>query len=400
MSPEPDVMAGLEDRVPQGLVDAVSTLPLVDHHVHGCFTEPLTRTEFEESINEGSPDPIPAFMTQFDSQVGFAIRRWCAPRLGLPPHAGAEEYWEARSVLTPTELNRLFLAPAGVAHWIVDTGLSASAVTRPETIAQDSAAPSSEILRLELLAEKVAARTASPADFAEDFRAALAAAVPGVVGFKSIAAYRCGLDIDWSEPGRDRLEQAVARWTAGSGTAVSGTAVSGTALRLQDPEIISFIVHAAAEHRLPIQLHAGLGDRDLDLHRTNPMHLLPLLRQAAIRDTPVMLLHCYPYHREAGYLAQAFHNVYFDVGLSLNHVGSRSVDVVGEALELAPFAKQLYSSDAYAVPELHFLGSILWRRSMAQVLGDWVRRGEWSERDAIRVAGMIGSENARRVYRL
>ena len=144
----------------------------------------------------------------------------------------------------------------------------------------------------------------------------------------------------------------------------------------------------------------GYGERDLDLHRANPMLLLPLLRQAAIRDTPVMLLHGYPYHRESGYLAQAFSNVYFDVGLGLNHVGSRSADVVGEALELAPFAKQLYSSDAYAVPELHLLGSIQWRRSMAQVLGDWVRRGEWSEADAIRVAGMIGSGNARRIYRL
>ncbi|WP_120521067.1 amidohydrolase family protein [Arthrobacter celericrescens] len=392
MSPEPDVVAGLEGRVPQGLADAVSALPLVDHHMHGCFTEPLTRAGFEVAVNEGSPDPIPAFMTQFDSQVGFAIRRWCAPLLGLPPHAGAHEYWEARSALTPAELNRLFLADAGVAHWIVDTGLSATAVTTPEAITQDSGAPASEVLRLELLAEQVAARTASPADFAQDFRAALAAAAPGVVGFKTIAAYRCGFDIDWSVPSEQRLERAVARWTAGFGAAAS--------LRLEDPEVISFIVHAAAEHLLPLQFHVGYGDRDLDLHRTNPLLLLPLLRQAAMRDTPVMLLHCYPYHREAGYLAQAFNNVYFDVGLGLNHVGSRSVAVAGEALELAPFAKQLYSSDAYGVPELHLLGSILWRRSMAQVLGGWVRRGEWSETDAIRVAGMIGAENARRVYRL
>ena len=400
MSAGMDVLAGLEDRVPRGLAEAVSAMPLVDHHVHGSLTKPLTRAEFEEAINEGSPEPIPDFMTQFDSQLGFAIRRWCAPLLGLPPHAGAGEYWEARSALAPTELNRLFLAPAGVAHWIVDTGLSASSVTTPETMARDSGATVAEVLRLELLAEKVAARTASPADFAEDFRAALAAVVPGVVGFKTIAAYRCGFDVDWSAPGGRSLERAVARWTARSSTAASRTAASGTALRLQDPEIISFIVHAAAESRLPLQIHVGYGDRDLDLHRSNPMLLLPLLRQAAIRDTPVMLLHCYPYHRESGYLAQAFSNVHFDVGLGLNHVGSRSADVVGEALELAPFAKQLYSSDAYAVPELHLLGAIQWRRSMAQVLGDWVRRGEWSEADAIRVAGMIGSGNARRIYRL
>jgi hypothetical protein len=34
------------------------------------------------------------------------------------------------------------------------------------------------------------------------------------------------------------------------------------------------------------------------------------------------------------------------------------------------------------------------------VLGDWVADGEWSQEDALRVAEMIGSGNARRVYRL
>ena len=141
-----------------------------------------------------------------------------------------------------------------------------------------------------------------------------------------------------------------------------------------------------------------LGDRDMDLHRSNPMLLLGLLRQSALAETPVMLLHCYPYHREAGYLAQAFNNVYFDVGLSLNYVGAQARQIVAESLELAPFAKQVYSSDAFGLPELHLLGSVLWRRSMAQVLGEWVLQGDWGEADAIRVVEMIGAANARRVY--
>lgn len=385
-----EILAGLGDRVPVRLGDAISSMPLVDHHVHGCFTRPVTRAEFEEAINEGSQDPIPGFMTQFDSQLGFAIRRWCAPLLGLAPHASADEYWATRSTLPPAELNHHLLRPAGVEHWIIDTGFSSSAISTPQAMAEDSGTRSSEILRLELLAEAVAESTTSAASFASDFREALAKAVPAVVGFKTIAAYRCGFDIDWSVPTEQQLEAAVARWKADT----------GGALRLQDPVIISFIVHTAAEYRLPIQFHVGLGDRDMDLHRSNPMLLLGLLRQPALQNTPIMLLHCYPYHRESGYLAQAFTNVYFDVGLSLNYVGSRSVEVIGESLELAPFAKQLFSSDAYGLPELHLLGSILWRRSMAQVLGRWVHQGEWSEADAIRVAEMTASGNARRVYRL
>ncbi len=73
---------------------------------------------------------------------------------------------------------------------------------------------------------------------------------------------------------------------------------------------------------------------------------------------------------------------------------------VAESLELAPFAKQLYSSDGYGPPELHLLGSVLWRRGMARVLGRWVRESDWSLTDASRVVRMIGSENAERVYRL
>lgn len=383
-----DLLAGLEEKVPARLAAAVASVPLVDHHVHGCFTRTLTRAEFEQAINEASPDTIPEFMTSFDSQLGFAIRRWCAPLLGLEPHAEADDYWAARSALQPEELNRLLLGTAGVEHWIVDTGVSPSSICTPEIMAELSGSRSSEILRLEVLAETVAQETDSPASFASDFRDALAAAVPSVVGFKTIAAYRCGFDIDWADPSERKVEQAFAAWRTDS----------PGASRLQDPVIISFIVHAAAVFGLPIQFHVGYGDRDMDLHRSNPMLLLGLLRQAGMQNAPVMLLHCYPYHREAGYLSQAFNNVYFDVGLSLNYVGARSPGIVGEAFELAPFAKHLYSSDAVGPPELHLLGSILWRRALAQVLGSWVRRGEWSEADAIRVAEMTAYGNARRVY--
>jgi predicted TIM-barrel fold metal-dependent hydrolase len=147
-----------------------------------------------------------------------------------------------------------------------------------------------------------------------------------------------------------------------------------------------------------VQVHVGFGDRDLDLNRTDPLLLLPLLR--AMTPVPVLLLHCYPFHRQAGYLAQAFDHVNFDVGLAINYLGSRSIALVGEALDTAPFAKQLYSSDAFGPPELHLLGAVLWRRAMGLVLGEWVRTGECGEQDAIAIVDMIGMRNAARVYGL
>ena len=92
--------------------------------------------------------------------------------------------------------------------------------------------------------------------------------------------------------------------------------------------------------------------------------------------------------------------MYIDVGLAINHVGARATAVVAESLELAPFGKVLYSSDAWGPPELHYLGALLWRRATANVLGGWVDSGDWTVADAIRVAEMIGALNARRIYRL
>ena len=185
---------------------------------------------------------------------------------------------------------------------------------------------------------------------------------------------------------------------AGGRSPIGGSTVATVRLRLIDPVLLRFGLHAAVDRGLPIQLHTGFGDRDLDLDKVNPLLLLDFLRDSAVAPVPVALLHCYPYHREAGYLAQAFPHVYFDVGLALNHLGVRSAAVVAESFELAPFAKQLYSSDAWGLPELHYLGAVLWRRAVRQTLRHWVDDGDWQLSDARRVVDMVAGDNARRIY--
>jgi predicted TIM-barrel fold metal-dependent hydrolase len=381
----PAFAAGLTG-VPDELVEALAG-PLVDHHVHTSLRGKVSRATFETYLNEGSPDPVPPDMTQFDSQLGFAVRRWCGPLLGLEPGAPADRYWARRAELGEEAVARALLPAAGVSRWIVDPGYGADVVTSPENLADRSGAPCSTVVRLETLGEELVAAGTSPADYPDAFRARLADPGPDVVGAKSIIAYRCGFEVDWAPPPDAAVRAEVAGWTDGPEPRV-----------LRSPLLAVFGIHAAAAAGLPIQLHVGLGDRDLDLHRVDPMLLLGLLRQRPIRRVPVMLLHCYPFHRQAGYLAQAFPNVYADVGLAVNHVGVRSAEVIAESMELAPFARQLYSSDAWGPPELHLLGSVLWRRGMARVLGRWAREGDWTSADAIRVVGMIGSANAARVY--
>jgi predicted TIM-barrel fold metal-dependent hydrolase len=385
----PDVFAGVDGHVPDALADHLRDIALIDHHVHGTFNEPVDRAAFEAAINEGSIDPVPSFMTQFDSPLGLSIRRWCAPLLGLDALATADDYWARRSECTADELASIMLPAARVSRWVVDTGFKGDLITTPEQLTKLSDAPSSEILRLERLTEDLLEDGTSPDEFPEALRGALRAAVenPEVVGTKTIAAYRIGFDVDWARPSDDEVVARAREFSA-----------RPRPLRVDDAVLIAFGVHEAAEHGLPIQVHVGFGDRDMDLHRSDPMLLLPLLR--SMTPVPVLLLHCYPFQRQAGYLAQAFDHVNFDVGLAVNYLGVRSTGLVAEALETAPFAKQLYSSDAFGPPELHVLGSVLWRRAMGLVLGGWIRTGDCNEDDAIRIVDMIGVHNAERVYGL
>jgi predicted TIM-barrel fold metal-dependent hydrolase len=171
----------------------------------------------------------------------------------------------------------------------------------------------------------------------------------GFVGLKTIAAYRGGLD---------RVSEHVV-------AALEANERSG------DP--------------LPVQVHCGFGDSDLHLWRSDPSYLKPLVER--FRETTFVLLHCYPFVREAGWMAHVYGNVCFDLSLTIPHV-SRPRDALEQALELAPVSKLLYASDAARTPELYLLAATWWRDAVAEVLDD--------ERDA----RMILRENAVRVYAL
>lgn len=373
------------------LAEFVETLALIDHHVHGAFGADGTRSRFENALNEGSTDPLPDFVSGFDSQLGFAVRRFCAPLLDLEPHAPADEYWARRVELGEQEVNRRFLGSAGVSDWVVDTGYAGPDSYGLAEMTAMTGSPCHEIVRLETIAEGII--TDGSADYALRFRSELAVAVArGAVGSKTVFAYRSGFDIDQSRPSEADVSSAASAWHRSTR--------DGVRPRLTDPVLLAFGLFAAVDAGLPLQIHVGFGDRDLDLHRANPMLLLPFLRNPEVTRVPVLLLHCYPFEREAGYLAQSFANVYLDVGLALNYLGARSVELVARSYELAPFAKVLYSSDAWGPSELHYLGARLWRNAVSTVIGGWVARGDWSLHDAQRVIQLSASGNARRAYGL
>jgi uncharacterized protein len=191
-------------------VRATEPLALVDHHVHGVVLGDLDRAGFESLLTEGT-GPLPPGTSMFDSQLGFAVRRWCAPVLGLAPSVPAESYVERRIQLGAAEVNRRLLRAAQAQEWLVDTGYQAGQVATPEQLAVASGRPAREIVRLEAVAERVARGGTSAAGFAASFSAALTTAVQGAAGLKSIVAYRLGLDFRASRPGAADVAAAAGR---------------------------------------------------------------------------------------------------------------------------------------------------------------------------------------------
>jgi predicted TIM-barrel fold metal-dependent hydrolase len=220
----------------------------------------------------------------------------------------------------------------------------------------------------------------------------LADRAAGAAGLTSALAYRYG-------PGRDPT-----RPSRGSVIAAATRRLAEPAERLTDPVLLRHLlwtaVDVARERGRPLRFHVGYGGSGLDPHSGDPALMVGFLRAVQPIGVPVILLHCYPFHRQAAYLAGVFPHVHIDVGLALSCIAVGSAAVMGELLELVPFHKQLFGSGGHGVAETCHLGALYYRRSLARALAVRLAADEWSVPDAARVAHMIGSGNARRVYRL
>ncbi|MER6269946.1 amidohydrolase family protein [Streptomyces sp900105755] len=366
----------------------IETPSLVDQYCHGVLRTELGLGTFESQLARTEGPPA-AGTTLFDTQTGFAVRRWCPPLLGLEPHCAPARYLARRRELGVLEAARRLLRGTGITTYLVDTGLPGD-LTGPAEMASTGAAAAREIVRLELLAEQVADTSGTVESFLANLAESVHGAAANAVAFTSVAGLRHGLALAPEPPGPGEVRGAAGRWLA-------GRRVGG---ELADPVLLRHLLWIAVASGLPLQLHAGLGEPGARIDRTDPVLLTDFVRATAGLGTDLVLLHGYPYHRHAAHLAGVFPHVYADSGAALVRTGARAATILAEILELAPFGKILFSSGAHGLPELHVVGARLFRESLARVLGTWVAEDAWSLGDAQRVARLIAAGNAQRVYGL
>jgi hypothetical protein len=253
-----------------------------------------------------------------------------------------------RLSVDPLEYAGALLRATGTEALLIDDGFPPAELSvNWEEMGTVASCPSAPVMRIERVgADGIAAAVSR-------------ARADGFVGLKTIAAYRGGLDLS-----------------------LVGAEVRDGVMRA---------LEANAEDPLPLQVHCGFGDADLSLPLARPGLLKPLIER--FDTTPFVLLHCYPFVREAGWLAHVYPNVFFDLSLTIPHV-TQPATALREALELAPVSKLLYASDAARTPELYYLAAMWWRDALAEVLP------ELSGEDAEADARAILRDNARALYRL
>jgi uncharacterized protein len=309
-------------RAARPLLEVLNGVELVDHHAHGILRARPSLDEFRGLFSE-SPDPrqwphVASAITYRRALRELAELFGCEPTEdAVYAHRVSQDVREYASVL---------LRATGTEVLLVDDGFPPPGVgIEWQELGELAACEARPILRIERIAEEGGLDAVG--------REVAAAREHGFVALKTISAYRTGLELE----------------------------------RIHDFVVAALEANEATGAPLPVQFHCGFGDWDLYLARADPSHLKPLLER--FRETSFVLLHCYPFVREAGWLAHVYGNVWFDLSLTIPHV-SRPAEMVRQALELAPVSKLLYASDAARTPELYFLAAKWWREALAVVLAD------------------------------
>jgi hypothetical protein len=384
----------------EGLREGIGQVAFVDHHVHAPYkrAHEIPLDEFRRPFTEAS---IPAVWTEnIPSLIGY---QWMVRELARVLHCAPTEeaVLAARNGMAMVPYHRL-LADASNLGACYDDDLFAAGQCIPIDVwTEIIQRPVERVLRVETFVEQGYASCETLDDALERLMREIAAPARRLISLKSIAGYRSGLAFD--PPSAAQRQQAANAYRDLRGSALSTQHSAPSAGRIADKALVDTIVwtalEAAAPQGLPMQFHVAFGDDDIVMTKNDPTLMRALFAHEPFRAVPLVLLHCYPFHRQAGYLASTYPNVYADLGLTIPIVGPGAATALAELLELCPTRQLLASTDGHMEPEFQWFSIFVWRWALARVLGQYV---EWDILDtdtALATARAILHDNALRVYR-
>jgi predicted TIM-barrel fold metal-dependent hydrolase len=381
-------MAGTDASL-ASLESVIRSHPIIDNHAHNLLLPEYLNSEPFESITTEAQDL--ALPDTFKSLSHLRAERQLRELYQCPEDADWNAILQKRRDWLAESADGLTQKCLEGTHCILmDDGLNAAEkVHRFDWHDKFTTAPTKRLVRIETVAERLIEdilKKATEADleaedylaetwiiFTDRFEAQLLDAIrdPDVAGFKTVVCYRTGLNLepDYNEallkvgqPFEHFVERAIRK----------------RRFRIARKPINDYLVLKTLEllteqterneMSKPLQFHTGLGDADINLLRSNPAYLQPIVEQYP--NVPIVLLHSsYPYTREAGYLATVYNNVFLDVGEifpMLSRDGQLSV--IRQSLELTPGGKLLYSTDGHWFPETYWLANKQFREALEEVM--------------------------------
>ncbi|KAF8464811.1 amidohydrolase-domain-containing protein [Gautieria morchelliformis] len=388
-----------ETRQLKLLEEAAFCFPIIDNHTHNLLKEEnRSAFAFEGLTSEASGEALKDATSSiaFYRAIGQLAQLYgCEPTL--------EAVKKARDAMDYERLCQTCMSPTGIVSLLLDDGMD-----RLEELCYDykwhdrfASTPSKRIVRVETVAQNLMKRLQSEGEhdlgtFSKEFENLMVACCNDqeVVGFKSVACYRTGLDIMMPEYDvvEDHYNLAQANFKA--------TSKLRLAYKPLNDFIVRLVLDIAGRFQKPVQFHTGLGDNDISLETANPAVMQSVIKE--FPQTVFVLLHSsYPFSQEAGYLATVYHNVYLDFG-EVFPIVSRDgqLSIIRQVLELTPTSKILWSTDGHWWPETYYLAVVQVRDALYEVLADYVAKGDMTESQAVAVVEDALFHNSNRIYKL
>lgn len=378
---------------------SLADVPVVDNHCHGfrpaellqldpaSWAQRLTMMGMCHMTSASSDGELDLQVANLCSSTVFALtsERWLSELLGVNADEDLSATRHESFSRSPREHIARLLCDQHIVALLADEGYPQPAVARGEF--ED--AVGIKVFRVARIEPWIVALRSEHASF-ESFEAAFgaqlekAAADPLCVAYKSIIAYRSGLDVTC--PRQDEAREAYRRWREGGWCEDRGDA------KVVRDYLMHVTLHAARRFERPVHIHVGGGDPDVRLNYARPQDLFSLLSE--YRAQPIVLIHSgYPWLAEAAYLASILPYVYLDLSEFMPWA-SVGIDRELETLiGVVPTSKLLYGSDEASEPEVLWISAKMARLALERVLSLAVDRDHLTTAEATRIGRGILSEN-------
>jgi uncharacterized protein len=323
----------------------------------------------------------------------FALtaRRWLGEYLGAGQKA--EDVAAARRAafsVDPHGYVARLMADQNVAAVIADEGYPQPPVYRAE-FQRALGVPVHRVARIEPIIVELQSAECGWTDFESSFEERLeeAAADGHTVGFKSIIAYRTGLDV--TDPTAAEAAAAYDVWRAAGWPKDRG---AGKTVR---DYLLRATLRACRHHDKVMHLHCGGGDPDIVLAHVRPQDVFGLLHDHM--DQPIVLIHGgYPWMAEAAYIASILPFVYIDLSEFLSWASMGIDRELEMLLGVVPSAKLLYGSDEASEPEVFWISARMAREALERVLTRSVKHDFLTVLQAEAIGRGVLGENTKKLH--